>query len=73
MTQATKRCPSSGHSDPATSAAEACLAAQQALGPDLVIIAPVDQSFIDVNWYVHGYLPTFLCTCLPLNPQHTQL
>ncbi|EAQ84426.1 hypothetical protein CHGG_08440 [Chaetomium globosum CBS 148.51] len=50
MTQATKRCPSSGHSDPATSAAEACLAAQQALGPDLVIIAPVDQSFIDVNW-----------------------
>lgn len=31
-------------------AEEACLAAQQALGPELVIIAPVDQAYIDVNW-----------------------
>jgi hypothetical protein len=54
MAQLTKKSPSSGHTDPATVAAEACLAVQQALGPDLVVVAPVDQAFIDVNWYVHA-------------------
>ncbi|KAK3290973.1 uncharacterized protein B0H64DRAFT_331493 [Chaetomium fimeti] len=50
MAQSVDNLPSVRNNAPATAAVEACLAAQGALGADLVLLAPVDQAIVDVNW-----------------------
>ncbi|KAH6844663.1 hypothetical protein B0I37DRAFT_166599 [Chaetomium sp. MPI-CAGE-AT-0009] len=50
MAQPIETFPSARSNGLATAAAEACLAAQEALGADLVVLAPVDRDIVDVNW-----------------------
>ncbi|KAK4235969.1 bifunctional solanapyrone synthase [Achaetomium macrosporum] len=45
-----EKLPSARNMGSATAAAKACLAAQEALGPDLVSLAPVNQTIVGVNW-----------------------
>lgn len=52
MAQRVEKSPPIQNTSPATAAAKACLAAQEAFGTDSVSLTPVNQTIIDVNWYV---------------------